>query len=225
MVPPIVKFITPILLITVIKSYSNTSDPSTIFWFRMIFGIGQTLIISALLYVRFLIPSHPDATQKVRVTQKQLNPPSPFDLFGTKEETKEDNKIIKMSVLEYDSSVWNKKFKQTCMTVTIIPLMHYFLGIVVPLVMSVALNVMGLLDDPLYRIYVRNHSTTRNKELVRPFKFSNPMDNIKKMTESWMPAEPGSEEKDKTEATETTNVKANSKPIKKGNRRRKKRKM
>merc|ERR1712130_334704 len=75
--------------------------------------------------------------------------------------------------------------QQTVTAVSIICVLHYFFGIVVPLVMSVVLNTFGLLDDPLVRIYLRDHSPEYNKTLQRPFKLANPMDNMKKFTEGW----------------------------------------
>eukprot|EP01083_Nonionella_stella_P208050 755275_1 len=226
MVPPILKFITPILLITTIKSYFDTTDPTTIFWFRIIFGIGHTIVISSLLYIYFAIPNHPDSQRKIRVTQKELEPGSPLDnIIGTTTEAKDDNKIIKMNQMEYDKYVWQKKFKQSCIAIVLIPILHYFFGIVVPLVMSVLLSIQGLIDDPLFRLYVRKHTSDRNKALVRPFKFSNPMDSFKKMQEAWMPEE----EKEKEETNVIgSNGKSGTKTAKKGGnskRRKKPRKM
>merc|ERR1712083_230126 len=79
--------------------------------------------------------------------------------------------------------------QQSMIAVVMISVLHYFFGIAVPLVMSVVLNVMGLLDDPLVRLYLRGHTPEYNKALVRPFKLANPMDNMKKLTEAWMPNE------------------------------------
>ena len=92
--------------------------------------------------------------------------------MGQTEEKADDGKMVRMSQLEYDQVIWKRKFQQTMIAVLMISALHYFLGITVPLVMSVVLNVFGLLDDPLVRIYLRGHSPEYNKGLVRPFKLA-----------------------------------------------------
>merc|ERR1712228_845828 len=134
------------------------------------------------------------------------------------EDKKENKKILKLSQEEYDYKIWKKKFKQTMIGVCLIPFLHWMFGLVVPLVMSVVLNAMGLIDDPLVRIYVRKHLPERNKALVRPFKFSNPMENVQKLTDAWMPTE-----ESETPSTEsiTTSAKGSEAKSKRGNRRKK----
>eukprot|EP00483_Globobulimina_turgida_P013407 UN13431 len=110
MVPPILKFATPIFLITIIKSYFNTADPTTISLFRIIFGIGQSLVMASLFYIYSEIPKHKNNAKKIRLTQKQLEPPTPFaGMFGSpEEEDKNDTKLLKISQKDYDKSVWKK---------------------------------------------------------------------------------------------------------------------
>lgn len=136
----------------------------------MIFCFGQTSIIAALVYCYSMLPSNPEAQKRLSMTQAQFEPPSAWSALTQTEGTSNDKKMVRMSQLEYDRVIWWRKFQQTMMAISVICCLHYFLGIVVPLVMSVVLNVFGLLDDPLVRIYLRGHSPEYNKALVRPFK-------------------------------------------------------
>eukprot|EP00484_Ammonia_sp_Unknown_P015726 CAMPEP_0197072932 /NCGR_PEP_ID=MMETSP1384-20130603/210346_1 /TAXON_ID=29189 /ORGANISM="Ammonia sp." /LENGTH=328 /DNA_ID=CAMNT_0042511755 /DNA_START=31 /DNA_END=1017 /DNA_ORIENTATION=- len=324
MVPPLLKMAMPVLMILLIKNYFDTSDASTIFWFRVVFALGQTAVVGTLIAVYFEIPKAKDANVKLKVAKKDLEETSPFDAIwnankseeekereklekqkggiikmtvkdydlliwqrkfkstiisvtmipllhfvigmavplvmsvvlnvmgfeipkakdanvklkvakkdleetspfdaiwnaNKSEEEKEREKlekqkggIIKMTVKDYDLLIWQRKFKSTIISVTMIPLLHFVIGMAVPLVMSVVLNVMGLLDDPLVRIYLRNHSPEHNKTLVRPFKFSNPMENVQKMTEQWM--QPDQAQPDGT-ATDTVAGNANKRVKRKG---------
>ena len=134
--------------------------------------------MSSLIYIYFEIPKAQNAQQKLKVSPSDLEAPSPFDNIFNSDTSSSDNnnnnnnKIKKITFCEYDLIIWQRKFKQTCIAITIIPLLHYAFGLTVPLVMSVILNIMGLLDDPLFRIYFRKHKPDHKKELVRPFKFS-----------------------------------------------------
>ena len=138
------------------------------------FGVGQFLVMAALIYIYFEIPKSENAQQKLKVSNKDLEQQSPFDnIFNSGENKNENSKRTKkITYQEYDLIIWKRKFKQTCIAITIIPILHFLFSLTVPLVMSVILNAMGMLDDPLFRIYVRNHKPDHKKELIRPFKFS-----------------------------------------------------
>eukprot|EP00485_Elphidium_margaritaceum_P024691 CAMPEP_0202713444 /NCGR_PEP_ID=MMETSP1385-20130828/54031_1 /ASSEMBLY_ACC=CAM_ASM_000861 /TAXON_ID=933848 /ORGANISM="Elphidium margaritaceum" /LENGTH=223 /DNA_ID=CAMNT_0049373795 /DNA_START=21 /DNA_END=692 /DNA_ORIENTATION=- len=192
MVPPLLKMAMPMFMMLLVKNYFDTSDASTIFWFRIIFAMGQTLVIASLFFIWIAIPKSPNANQKLKLCKADLEEPSPFEQLWKKDanagNSTEDKRTMKMTVGEYDKVVWQRKLKSTMISILVVPLLHLIFGLVVPLFMSVVLNMMGLLDDPLFRIYVRNHKPEHTKDLVRPFKFSNPTKNVQKMMDRWMPS-------------------------------------
>merc|ERR1719400_214867 len=94
--------------------------------------------------------------------------------------------------------------------ITVICVLHYFFALTVPLVMSVTMNIFGLMEDPLVRIYLRGHHPDYNKSLVRPFKLANPMENVKRMQEAWGMTEETAGSDDSSDGQSEKNTKSSS---------------
>merc|ERR1719295_1065082 len=104
----------------------------TIYLFRIVFGVGQSLVLACLIWIYFEIPKSPDADRKLRLTQEQLEPPSPTDgLFGGDAVAKDKHKRVSVSYAEYDLVVWKRKLKQTVIAVTMICVLHALFGVAV----------------------------------------------------------------------------------------------
>ena len=100
-----------------------------------------------------------------------------------------------------------QKLKQAAMQTLIVGGISYKWATILPLLISSATAVLGLPDDPLFRIYLRGHTAEQDPELKRPFKAKSPFADMMTKYEEAKKAQQealatGSEKETKEEAKE-----------------------
>lgn len=186
------RLVIPLIVIFTVKTYFDTSNPSTIFLFRLFWLIGQFSVFYSLFRLRTKISNDKsNEKQKVKVSQKNIDSidftfNDIINLYkNNNNQQKKTKEIIKTyTYKEYDLIIFDKNIKKTFLMFLITPILHFGFGLSISLILSPIMNWIGLYNDFLFRIYILGHKSHKCKELERPFKFPDKMQFLKKYTDN-----------------------------------------
>merc|ERR1711934_39001 len=191
-----IRMFMPIGLVYVLRNSIDTSDETNIGYMRVFFVTGKLLVLALYAAIYKGIQNNQD-TRTVKVTQADLQPPNPFQkAMGADSFNSSVPDIYTYPV--YDQLMLNQKFTQLVMQCCIIGFLHYYQGLVIPLVLSVVMGVYSLPSEPLVQIYLRGRDPTNPEyaqELKRPFKPQSAFGDMLKPWQDMQEAQKKQEEK------------------------------
>jgi hypothetical protein len=133
-------------------------NPSTLFYVRLAFIVGQVLTLIIYLYVRFSITQKNDLT-----TLKYLDPPN-------KMSGETEPKLVTTTIKDYDLKQIDSAIKGVFTGLAMTGFMHLYMKFANPLVMQSISPVKGALESNIVKIHLFNKPATG--DLKRPFKAS-----------------------------------------------------
>lgn len=131
-------------------------DPTTLFYVRLAFIVGQSLTLLIYLYVRFVIVKKNDLT-----TLKYLDAPN--KMAGESE-----SKLVTTTIKDYDLKQIDSAIKGVFTGLAMTGFMHLYMKFANPLVMQSISPVKGALEANIVKIHLFN--TPAVGDLKRPFK-------------------------------------------------------
>eukprot|EP01128_Nolandella_sp_AFSM9_P003284 TRINITY_DN139_c1_g4_i2.p1 TRINITY_DN139_c1_g4~~TRINITY_DN139_c1_g4_i2.p1 ORF type:complete len:179 (+),score=47.89 TRINITY_DN139_c1_g4_i2:63-599(+) len=133
------------------------SDPQTLLYARIAFGVAQTIAVIGIYLINSKIKGGFKGDDKTITMKKEAS-------LGS---IPEEGEMETITVAEYDSRKLVGMIKSLVMRVCIIGFIHYKWGSGVPLVIQLISTPMTLYKDPLTKIHILGQT---GKELERPFK-------------------------------------------------------
>ncbi|GAV27521.1 hypothetical protein PMKS-000989 [Pichia membranifaciens] len=131
-------------------------DPTTLFYVRLAFVVGQSLTLLIYLFVRFTIVKKNDLT-----TLKYLDAPN--KMAGESE-----SKLVTTTVKDYDLKQIDSAIKGVFTGLAMTGFMHLYMKFANPLVMQSISPVKGALESNIVKIHLFNSPAVG--DLKRPFK-------------------------------------------------------
>merc|ERR1712166_143178 len=190
------KMLMPLGLVYLLRNGMDTSDEQNIVYMRAFFITGKLLMLAFWGYVYLGIQSNSD-TRLIKVTPSDLQAPNPFaKALGA--EAAGSGVAEVMTTVEYDMKVLIQKLTQLGMQCCIIGFLHYYNGLVIPLVLSVIMGIVAIPSDQLTQIYVLKRAPTTPEyasDLKRPFKQQSPFGDMMKPWQDMQEAQKKQEEK------------------------------
>eukprot|EP00656_Telonema_subtile_P003741 TRINITY_DN11691_c0_g1_i1.p1 TRINITY_DN11691_c0_g1~~TRINITY_DN11691_c0_g1_i1.p1 ORF type:complete len:215 (+),score=82.39 TRINITY_DN11691_c0_g1_i1:142-786(+) len=190
------KMFMPLILVYMIRNGIDTSDETNVVYMRAFFIVGKLIVVGLYGYVYLHVTKSTD-TREIKVSAADLQPPNPFakamgaDLMDT--EAPET-----MTCAEYDMKMLKSKLSQLLMQCCIIGFLHYYNGLVIPLILSVVMGMSALPNDQLIQIHVLGRDPTDPdyaSDLKRPFKQHSPFGDMMKPWQDAQEAQKKQEEK------------------------------
>lgn len=156
------QLLMPIVSIMVIRSL-DTEDPFVQRNIYLAFGIVQTLVLVAGVFLYFRVRAGQDRTI-VDVPPQKV----PF------QSAEQAGPNRKMPACDYDLEQFNELYlKRILMTLVIVSFISYKWGHVIPLLFQCLHNPMQIIQSPLFKIHVLGKEA--KGDLARPFVQADPM--------------------------------------------------
>lgn len=131
-------------------------DPTTLFYVRLAFILGQSITLLIYLYVRFSIIKKNDLT-----TLKYLDAPN--KMAGETE-----SKLVTTTIKDYDLKQIDSAIKGIFTGLAMTGFMHLYMKFANPLVMQSISPIKGALESNIVKIHLLNKPAVG--DLKRPFK-------------------------------------------------------
>lgn len=171
---------TPLMLVAglMLMKKLDLTDPTTIFYIRIAFAVGVAITLLQLAMIYLSIQRVNDQRQ-ITLQKSQLQPASPFDAFknaaaqaqgdaGAAAPNAAQGETETMTVCQYDFLKWRQQAQQTLTTLAIVSGIHWYMGVVQPLLLQSYMLPLQLSQSELTKIHVLQQSDTAEGN-TRPF--------------------------------------------------------
>ncbi|KAI9595445.1 inorganic phosphate transporter Pho88 [Syncephalis fuscata] len=142
-----------------LTKWFDMEDPSTIFYFRILYvSVQATLCLVALAMIKKVQAKNDQTPLRYQEAQQ------PF--------SQEPPNFITTTVCEYDQQQFWQQIKQVGTSVALLGFIHYKWGYVQPLLLQSILPVKSLFDSPAIQVHLLGKPA--EGELKRPWKAASP---------------------------------------------------